>query len=371
MQAYIDANIKLYNPVDASATPIVYQWTWNEYLVKLNEWHTEYLEWLRSAAAQSQKLNITQLNRNTTTGDPIVKYVVDTRPSSSVDLLWGVASADAARDYIGMDGETQSAGNCFLNLTKQDGVNKKLKWNFKHALAKLNIQIIADVDEITPDGETTTTALASGTTVWLRSITLNGLATRGALNLHSEDVNYTDPATAIAAAYPNWLDYDGSRELIFEGITFYDGLKDGKEGTTNNIQKNESPTGLNHIIIQQDALSTGVPTDAFVNLFDGAQNEEDGIFIIPSDEPMDITIEYDVETEDPSLPGVLADGKTHGISIKNKITKTAVFGPTVNIEPGKFYTVKLYLGLESVKFDAEVTAIIDAGSTDVELPENN
>ena len=329
-----------------------------------------------ASAEQDQKINITQLTKNSATGDPMVKYVVDFKPATSVDLLWGVA-ADAD-SYEGMDGKSVLPGSCFIDLTKQNDVTKKLKWNFKHALAMLNIQICTDVDVVTPSDATTDPEIgteADGTVdgktkVWLRSISFGGFATQGALNLHSEDV------ATVAAALPNWKDYDGTRELTFGEITLYDGLKDGKEGTTNNLQKNEKPQGLNPTLIQLDALSTGVPTK-LTNLFYGETNDitktdvTAPIYVIPSDEPMDITVVYDIETEDPNLAGILSDGKTHGSTIQNKIKKEDIFKTAgAKIEPGKMYTVKIYLGIESVKFDVEVTQWATGASAQPELPEN-
>ena len=325
-----------------------------------------------ASAEQDQRINITQLTKNSATGDPMIKYVVDFKPVTSVDLLWGVAADGTS--YTGMDGKTVLPGSCFIDLTKQDNVTKKVKWNFKHALAMLNVQICTVVDKVTPGtGATEIGTEGSGTVdnktkVWLRSITFGGFASQGSLNLHSEEV------ATVAAAVPNWKDYDGSRELTFGEVTLYDGLKDGKEGTTNNVQKNEKPQGLNPDLIQQDALSTGVPI-SLTNLFYGETDNtathdvNAPIYVIPSDELMDITVVYDIETEDPNLAGLLSDGKTHGSSIQNKIKKENVFAGA-KIEAGKMYTVKIYLGIESVKFDVEVTPWTDAGSTDVELPKN-
>ena len=329
----------------------------------------------------NQKLNITQVTKNTASGDPIVKYVVDFHPSTSVDLLWGVA---ADENYKGMNtipsgGEAiVKPGNCFIDLTKQNDVSKKLKWNFKHALAQLNVQICTVVDKATSGvGSTEIGTEGNGSTdaktkVWLRSVTFtDGFATEGALNLHSEDVDatVTDAAERVAKAEPNWLDYDGSRDLTFEPITLYDGLKDGKEGTTNNIQKNETPAALNPVLTQASNDNSGVPI-TLTNLFDGSMTANDPIYVIPTGdtgEQMEITVVYDIETEDENLAGLLSDNVTHGSAIENKITKST----GLNIEAGKSYTVKIYLGIESVKFDVTVTAWPDTSSSkEVELPEN-
>lgn len=338
----------------------------------LPAYHQAKLAYDIASAEQDQKINITQLTKNSATGDPMIKYVVDFKPATSVDLLWGVAADD--NEYKGMDNKTVGGGNCFIDMTKQNDVAKNLKWNFKHALAMLNVQICTVVDKGTPGvgtieiGTEGNGTVDTKTKVWLRSISFGGFATQGALNLHSED------AASVADAVPNWKDYDGTRELTFGEVTLYDGLKDGKEGTTNNLQKNEKPQGLNPKLIQQDATSTGVPI-TLTNLFYGETaniNTTDvtaPIYVIPSDEPMDITVVYDIETEDPNLAGILSDGKTHGSSIQNKIKKENIFSDK-KIEPGKMYTVKIYLGIESVKFDVEVTEWADGASAEPELPAN-
>ena len=336
---------------------------------------------------QEQKTNITQLSRNTATGDPIVKYVVDTNPSTSVDLLWGV-SADNSYSDMGATAWSK-VGYPYVDVTKQGNVSGNLKWTMKHALAMLNVQIIMAVDDKTAshynptatpnnpigtEGDGTTDAK---TKVYVRSVTFeNGFAMQGALNLHSEETG----AAGVDGAVPNWKDYDGSKELSFDdAVTFYDGLKDGKEGTTNNIQKNEKPIGLNPALIEEatdmslatpwESKKAGVPTNAFVNLFAGAQKATDPIYVIPSGEDMNVVIEYDIQTQDEKLAGVLSDAVHHGSAISNKIYKENVFG--ANIEPGKMYTLKIILGVESVKFEVVVTDWAN-GVTDAEteLPEN-
>jgi hypothetical protein len=346
---------------------------------------------------QDQQLNITQLSKNTATGDPIIKYVVDTKPSTSVDLLWGVAGVDSKEElktadgwaggtqYEGITGDEVTAGDCFVDLTKEKvAATGKVAWNFKHALARLNVQIIAVVDQPTADAhdatwDPATDGIAIGTegdgtledpkttNVWLRSIGLTGFVTKGALNLHSEELEGADKGD-ISKAVPNWKAYDGETELTFDGpVTFYDGLKDGKELTSNAEQKNETPTGLNPILTAEEP-TTDIPTDKFVNLWDGANTADDPIYVIPTGEAMDINIVYDIDTKDPNLKGVLSDGVTNGISIENKIFKEKVFD---KIEAGKAYVVKIYVGLTSVKFDAIVTEWDEsAGSQDVDLPKN-
>ena len=364
------------------------------------DWETNHpgLDFQATLNDQVQNLNITQLNKNTQTGDPVVKYVVDTKPSTSVDLLWGVA-ADG-NTYQGMDVEPKTVkGGCrFVDLTKQDNVSDKVKWNFKHALAAINVQIVAAVDDVTQPANYDPTATPSKeigtegdgetvdnkTGVFVRSISFNGFAMKGALNLYSDDV------TSVADAQPKWKAYDGNNDLQFETVTFYDGLKDGKEGTENNIQKSEGISLLNPDLLQassvagalkgQGILATkdkGIPHDQFINLFDGANGDVTApIYVIPSGEQLDIQIAYDVETIDENLYSLLSDNINHGSNIENIIYKNNVLAlnasPVVTtIEAGYTYTIKIIVGLESVKFDVEVTAWPEPGTTsEIDLPAN-
>lgn len=295
--------------------------------------------------------NITAITRNTAVGDPIVKYVVDTDPATSVDLLWGVQPKEDIPSYAQIQGTwTANPGFPYLDLIKDvNSTPSKVKFNFRHALAKLNVQIDAFVD-----GTDATNSLADGTKIYVRSITFTGIAMKGALNLNNGTENY-----------PYWLDYEGKNEIISEEYTFYDGRKDGKEATQNGEQRSELPCMLNPEIIQTSETTNGV-TNTAQNLFLSG-TATDPIYVIPTTDAMNVTIVYDVETEDDKLATYLADGTTHGSSIENRIYQETIFG---TFEAGKAYTLKLHLGMTSVKFDAEVATWDAQTAEDVDLPEN-
>ena len=321
-------------------------------------------------AKQQQGKNITSISRNADKGDPIVRYVVDTNPQTSVDLLWGVAAKDNAfKGLAGPDEVTE--GNCYIDLSKQIGTADSIRWNFHHALAKLNVQIIAAADTVTEGVaayETTEAKdLATATKIYLRSIDFTGFATRGALNLHSE-------ATAVDYKLkPNWTNYDGT-DLTAANVTFYDGLKDLKEGYTDNINTNEKPQGLNPVLIEEPTPTTwakkrpGIPTKAYANLFAGAKSASDAVFVIPTNERMTITIVYDIMTRDTLLSQNLSDGFTKGSRVQNKISQTL---KDLKLEAGKAYSIKLVVGIESVKIDVKVEPWdTDEAAKDVDLPYN-
>ena len=325
-----------------------------------------------------QNFNIISVNKNNVSGDPIIQYVVDTDPATSVDLLWGVAASNAASNYSSIN-EAQApnkieAGMPFKDLVKPGNpIEDKISFNLKHALAKVKFTIDYIADDFTPNG-TSKVINADETRIFVRSFTIDGWATQGALNLNNEK-----------AGEPLWKDIDGIKDLSFDQLTFNDGRKDlGKEGTENGAQTNEPNQYLNPKIVENfDAVSgnkfgsgknpgvTNVPQ----LLFGGDEEKNGGFFyVIPRNEkngaPVNVKIVYDVETIDPALPGLLSDGMTHGISIENIIQKEAILGDKTDFEAGKQYLVKIHIGMTSVKIEAVVTAWDDQGTTEVDLPDN-
>lgn len=283
---------------------------------------------------------ITQLSRNTATGDPVVKYIVN-GSGSSVDLLWGVASSTVAGTATT---PATTAGLPYLNLFRNDNA---INFTFHHALAKLSGKIRTDA-----------TLTAAETKVYVRSITITGFASKGSLNLNN-----------ITANQPLWLNYDGS-ELTYEGLTFNDGRKDGREGTTDGAQANEKNQLLNAAIVQ-DAGSTTAGVVYATTAANGISLFTNDIYIIPSggSETVDITIVYDVETKDDNLSTYLSDGTTHGSSVENCITKTAVLGAGTGFTAGQSYTLNLTLGMKKIEVSATISAWGAGSSADPNLPE--
>ena len=319
-----------------------------------------------------QKYNIVSVNKNNATGDPIVKYVVDTDPATSVDLLWGVAAETAGDNYSPIDGKASlTEGFPFLNLVKPNNPQSdRLQFNLKHALAKVKVTIDYIADDFTPTG-TSKVINAEKTRIFVRSFKMSGFATKGALNLNN-----------TVAGQPLWKDFDGSKDLAFDEVTYQDGRKDGKEGETNGAQNNETPQGLNPNIIENYAQTdngafaagkTPGVTNVPQLLFGGNSNENDGYFyVIPRNEEnnkVDVTIAYDVETIDPALAGKLSDNETHGISVENVISKADIFGG-IDFMAGYQYEINIHLGMTSVKVEATVTDWKDNGKTHVDLPDN-
>jgi hypothetical protein len=305
-------------------------------------------------------VGITGFTRNTAAGDPYVKYVGSLEPTKCVDLCWGVASGQTWKTIQGVD-QTMTDGMPWMNVQRpQKSLGQKMKFVFKHALSQLNVQIDADVNT-NQHGQGAD--LDANTKVFVRSITFSGFAMKGALNLNNEDANT-----------PNWKGYNCNNEpIVTEEYTIYDGLKDGKEGT-GYVASNEKVTGLNEKIIQDKAWNQSAEgvTKTAKNLFNSTTVEAP-IYVIPTGDNVNVTIVYDIETEDANLAGTVSDGVTPGVSIENRISKTITIKDTttpMSLEAGKKYTIQLHLGLSQVEFDAEVSEWQTSNAGEAWLPGN-
>ena len=319
-----------------------------------------------SGAADEAKWGITGMSRNSASGDPLIKYITSFEESKMVDLCWGVCDDPVWKVIQGnvQNINDGTKGLPWLNVQRPSEAKtqesataaSKLKFQFKHALTQFNVQIDAYVD-----GIDATNVLDANSKIYVRSITFTGFATKGALNL-----NNTESSKAL------WLDYNGTADLESgEEVTIFDGRKDGKEGASGAVASNEKTLGLNTTLIQDSEWSTSAEgvTNTAKNLFN-LTNVGDPVYVIPTGEDVTVTIVYDVETADGNLATYVSDGRTPGSSIENRISKPISFGGLTAFENGKKYTLKLHLGLNSVKFDAEVENWEVAGEGSAELPSN-
>ena len=300
---------------------------------------------------------IVALSRNSVGGDPIVKYIVSLDPTKCVDLCWGVSKNGLTNSVDGSNNHV-AAGAPYIDVVKLK-LGDKIDYDFRHALSAINVTIDAAVDATTVG-----TDVDANTKIFIRSVSFEGLATKGALNLNS-----------TAANGPLWTDYSGSGTPLAEVLTVYDGRRDGKEGVEGAVASNETPLGLNPVLIQNKPYSSaelkaGVTKDA-VNLFNSTTTTAP-VFVIPSSEPLKVTLVYDVETKDDKLSTLLSDGVTHGSTVENVISKNIqIGGSDFSLEAGKKYTIALHIGLTSVKFDASVSTWADGQSASADLPQNN
>jgi hypothetical protein len=304
------------------------------------------------------KSGIVALSRNSVGGDPMVKYIVNMNPGQGVDLCWGVSKNGLTASVDGNNNHV-AAGDPYIDVVKLK-LGDKIEYDFRHALSAVNVTIDAAVDATTAG-----TAVDANTRIYVRSVSFEGLATKGALNLNSTVANG-----------PLWTDYSGAGTPVAEVLTVYDGRRDGKEGVDGAEARNETPTGLNPSLIQSKpygaAGETAGVTQETVNLFNSTDKSAP-VFVIPSNEALKVTIVYDVETRDDKLSTLLSDGETHGSTVENAISKSIqIGGSDFLLEAGKKYNIALHIGMTSVKFDATVSTWDDnTTGIGMDVPQNN
>lgn len=271
---------------------------------------------------------------NATGNDPWVRYAVATSPDASVDLLWGVApSGDLTYANVAGGSTTITEGMPLVDLIKPDK-DQKIKFLFKHALARIGMTIVAAVDQVAPGG-----SLAANTKIVVKSIQLDEvtatkqLKMKGALNLKNTTAN-----TAL------WEETSG--DVTGLTVTNADLLNPEIEWDT------DAATSFG---------KAGVTTTEKPVIKDGSGNLH-YFMVIPNHANTDlqVTITYDVITEDAKV----ATGYS---VVENVIKKTVTINSLTN---NKAYNLKLVLGLTSVKLAAEVADWQVDGSTEVYLPQN-
>ena len=265
-----------------------------------------------SAAADE---GIIAMTANNVAGDAVLTFKVPASSEEQIDLLYGVMAAT----YVDVEGTTiGTVGSPLENLTKQK-TDGKVSILFKHALAKIAIDIKEVVDA--EDPTTTVSPVSDGTKVVVKSVTLKGtdIGTQGKLNLYTGAWSDFTTATAFSVA------------PLPAAITV-------------------------------DAAPTAYPSIAGVDE-DGLDKTIDLMLIPASTSKITgVEIVYYVCTEDSQLDG--------GVSVvENKISKD--FASALSIAKGKQYGLNLLLGITSIDLTATVEAWdVITPATDVDLPQN-
>ena len=274
---------------------------------------------------------ITGMSANNATTDPTITYTVATKPSESVDLLWGVApTGDLSYTNVANTTTSVTAGRPLIDLLKP-AKEQKIKFLFKHALARLGMTVVAAVDQIPAGGTLSNTTKIVVNSVRVEDVTATKvLGTVGTLNLNNATpgvANWTITTKNFA------VDINSSNELNSD-IAW----------ATSDANSYTNVAGV---------------TTSEKNVINGTDNY---LMVIPGNANTDlkVTIDYKVITADSKV-------KDGYVTTQNVIEKTVTIPSLTN---NKAYNLKLILGLTSVKLDAEVADWEVAGSTEVDLPKN-
>lgn len=264
------------------------------------------------ATAAAATEGITAMTANDVAGDATLTFVVPASTAEQIDLLYGTLGAKS----VNVDGtEEGTVGGPIENLTKEK-TGGKINILFKHALAKIAIDIKDVVDKVDP--ESLVNPASDGTKVVVESLTLKGtIGTSGKLNLYTGLWSDTAAGTSFAVS-------PLPAEIYAAAPTTYPGINGVVE------------TGLANTIDLMVVPATGAEISG-------------------------VEITYYICTEDSQLDG--------GVSIvKNVISKD--LASAVAIEKGKQYGLNVLLGLTSIKLVATVDPWVVESTTAVDLPKN-
>jgi len=164
---------------------------------------------------------------------------------------------------------------------------------------------------------------------------------------------WTAGTPAVSTIYHNTTQTEGTTVSYGSGVAVANFVDPAESGV------------LNGTIIQGGSGVTNTP----VNLLKGG--DDTSIMLIPTGVggTPKLTIKYDVETTDNNLAGTLTNPLANGSVIENVIYKNLT--TIASIEAGKEYTIRIHLGMTSVKVDAEVTDWASQTPEDINLPHND
>ena len=296
------------------------------------------------------------LTLNDTKRDPRLSYTTPSDPLKTVDLLWGVVPAYKTK-YTTVLGEQDlaasglpGAGRPNYNLIKQKQ-DERIMFQFKHALAKLTLDVVGFFDDVPVGGANTNpdavseNNVAKDTKIVVEYVKLstNKYPNASVLNLN----NYT------AADKPEWEQANNSGNIDF--------TINGSMLT--NLIRYRTPSAPDKGYAEQPR---GVTKDAIALLANDA-SQEAFYGIIPcrnsgaaDNTPWKVEVKYHVFTKDANLENGYSE-------ITNVIKKEDI---QMTFDPGKHYTLRLRLGMTTVKFDATVEDWIEGGTTPADLPIN-
>lgn len=339
---------------------------------------------------------VVAISDNASPTDVWVKYVMPSaNQSDAVDLLWGTRGTTA---YNLADGtETvpaaDASGNIYnVDLTKQK-VNEKVQFLFKHALAKVGgatatatestdgnpqhsgLKVVADIDANSSTPKTTgsdsqDTYFANKFSNETTLITLKEVKIQDGKSLAGDtEITWITTGNSNLNTF-GWFNIETGAWCTESGTYGHDG-SDGAtysiKATSTNTEVTDTEYTLNKDIREPSSVTTsnissskwnisgttGVITTTPKPVF--CNENVPSLLLIPGGEAdIYITVTYVVRTIDSKLK----DGFT---TVEQTITNKVSLA---SLNPNKFYSIIMHLGLTSVKFSATVSDWAIPGDTD-------
>ena len=237
---------------------------------------------------------ITSITSNSSLGAPKLTFTNSSNVENTIDLLWAVS---------------KESGKALKDMTSLNS-NGEVNFNFRHALARLNLNIQGVFNSNSNDN------IADGNKITVESITISGsFPSNGTLNLDNE-IAYT----------PQWENTNGETVFNISNNQIAENIRDrGDSKSTDSI------SGI-----------TNVTTNLLAKTSDG---NECYLTFIPSKGDLTISITYWLTTKDSNL----AEGY---FRVKNNAKKTI---SNMTLEAGKNYSLNVLVGMNGIQFDSNTS----------------
>jgi len=353
---------------------------------------------MTTGVTSANTYGIVAMSKNSESTDMQLKYAFNAATNgaselNAVDMLWGLRGQLAYSETDIDNNTVTTLGNSYnTDLTKQT-VSERVKFLFKHALAKVGgstntstsasgnqicgLKVVVDVDKnssVAGSGQSAQTDyFASDFTNETTLVTIKSIKIRDKYSYAFETNTSTTEISDFAAA--GWFDImqgewtKSMASAASPGIT-YSVEADNQQASVDNA----TPYSLNLDIMEpktaysvdNDEISagkwnitgtTGVTLEA-KNVY--ADENVPGLLLIPGNNAntLYVTVDYFVRTIDPKLSWD-GDGVTDTrtdlqfTEVEQVITNKVELDGNL-LDPNKFYTLVMHLGLTSVKFEAIV-----------------
>lgn len=354
---------------------------------------------MTTGVTSANTYGIVAMSKNSESTDMQLKYAFNAATNgaselNAVDMLWGLRGQLAYSETDNDNNTVTTLGNSYnTDLTKQT-VSERVKFLFKHALAKVGgstntstsasgnqicgLKVVVDVDKnssVAGSGQSAQTDyFASDFTNETTLVTIKSIKIRDKYSYAFETNTSTTEISDFAAA--GWFDImqgEWTRSMASAaspGIT-YSVEADNQQASVDNA----TPYSLNLDIMEpktaysvdNDEISagkwnitgtTGVTLEA-KNVY--ADENVPGLLLIPGNNAntLYVTVDYFVRTIDSKLSwdgtGAAGDSRTdlQFTEVEQVITNKVELNGNL-LDPNKFYTLVMHLGLTSVKFEAVV-----------------
>ena len=237
---------------------------------------------------------ITNITSNSSLGAPKLTFTNSSNVENTIDLLWAVS---------------KESGKALKDMTSSNS-NGEVNFNFRHALARLNLNIQGVFNSYSNEN------IADGNKITVESITISGsFPSNGTLNLDNE-IAYT----------PQWENTNGKTVFNIKNNQIAENIRDGGD--------NKSTDNISGV--------TNITTNILANTSD---NKECYLTFIPSKGDLTISITYWLTTKDSNL----AEGY---FRVKNNAEKTI---SNMTLEAGKNYSINVLVGMSEIQFDSNTS----------------